>query len=358
MKLLLHGHFADGSHTLQRAEALDRRAEIALLRHEALRCARQPYRPGITSRLRWKLGLADDFARENDRLLQAAEATRPDAVLVDNRRVITCETLRNLRQISDPVLAYFSPDDIMAGHNLTGQLRHSLPEWDCVFTTKTFNLAELRAVGVRRPVLVANIFDPGVHRPMSRQEVGADYEAFDAVFIGTFEADRARRINALARAGLRVVVYGPAAGRWAGDWSTLEAGITRRPPAWGPDYTQALHHGKIALCFLRKLNRDRITERSIEIPACARPMLAEKTDEHDEQFVDGEEYVGFTSDDEMIARAHALLADDDRRLAIAGNGYQRCLASGCDVDAVMRELVDKLRAARGVKRLETAVTSH
>jgi spore maturation protein CgeB len=103
-----------------------------------------------------------------------------------------------------------------------------------------------------------------------------------------------------------------------------------------------LHHGKVALCFLRKINRDRITQRTMEIAAMGRPMLAEKTDEHDDHFLDGEEYLGFTTDEDLVAKARALLADAALRKRMGERGRERCLVSGYSSDERARQMVESM----------------
>lgn len=342
MKLLVHGVLEDGQHSLQRTEALE-----ALPGIEVVRSPVRLTTPGrvkwlfarIAQRFRWPM----DLFGENRQLLAAARRTQPDAVLVENRPVIWSRTLKRIRRETGARLAYLCPDDVMAWHNRTGWLKGSFRLWDQFFTTKNFNVDELRRGGVRAPLLIGNIFTPSLHRPLSADEVGVDYEAFDLVFVGQYERDRAASLRKLAEAGLSVVVYGPDAGALAGRWSELEgSGITLRPSVWGEDYVKALHHGKVVLGFLRKHNRDLITQRSIEVPAMARPMLAERTDEHDQHFVDGAEYVGFGSDEEMIEKARALIADPALRRAIGEAGRQRCLASGYDVDTLARLIAQTL----------------
>lgn len=346
MKVLVHGIMSEGQHTLQRTEALEKIAGIEI--------ARSPVRTGtggvigrligrITRRLRWP----SDIHGENSQLLELARQSRPDIILVENRAVIRAGTLARIRAETGARLAYLCPDDAMATHNLTGWLRRSFPAWDAFFTTKTFNLPELRGLGVRNPILIGNIFTPALHRPLRATEVGDEFEAFDVVFVGQYEHDRAQSLRRLAEAGLKVVVYGPDAGAFYGRWASLAgSGIAVRPPVWGQDYVRALHHGKIALGFLRKGNRDRITQRSIEVPAMARPLVAEKTDEQDQHFIDGEEYVGFIDDAELVAKAKALIADPARRARIAEAGRRRCLASGYDVDSLARAITRTLRELR------------
>ena len=326
MKLLYHARMWEGSTALQRFEAFSRQPGVTAIAHD-VGAMGAPF--NLLASVRWKLRWPSDQDRENDRLIEAVAAEKPDVVFVDNSCCIARATLRKLREICDPLLVYHSPDDITAWHNLTWPVRLTFPEWDLFFTTKTFNVPELRASGVRAPVLVGNAFDPELHRPMSREEVGEEYERFDLVFIGTFEEDRFRYVRMLAEAGCTVAVHGNPARRFSRGWNMARhENITVGPPALGGDYSRVMHHGKIALCFLRKMNRDRITTRSIEIPAMGRAMIAEKTEEHDAYFEDGVEYMGFFSDDDIVAKARLLLSDSALRSRIAAAGRNRCRASG------------------------------
>ncbi len=280
-------------------------------------------RPSFYRRVRGKLRWPVDDRGENGELLEAAARERANVVIIEASQVIQRETLRKLRRLGVSTLAYYTPDDIVAWHNLTWPLRLTFPEWDVFFTTKTFNVPELAARGVRRPVLIGKAFDPALHRPMTREEVGEDFERWDIVFAGTFERERCASINRLARCGMRVVVYGNGWSR-----SLLSSGVDLRSAMYGIDYARAVHTGRVALCFLRKLNRDRITQRTMEIAAMGWPMLAEKTDEHDAHFVDGTEYEGFASDDELVAKARLLQSDSARRSRLARAARDRCSRSG------------------------------
>lgn len=340
MKALYQGPMWPGSTTLQRCQAMAtlQGVEVTPLDSRAGRPTAQ--RPSLYRRVRGRLRWPVDDRGENDELLETAARERANVVIIEASQVIQRETLRKLRRLGVSTLAYYTPDDIVAWHNLTWPLRLTFPEWDVFFTTKTFNVSELAARGVRRPVLIGKAFDPALHRPMTREEVGEDFERWDIVFVGTFERERCASINRLARCGMRVVVYGNGWSR-----SLLSPGVDLRPPMLGPDYARALHTGKIALCFLRKLNRDRITQRTMEIAAMRRPMLAEKTDEHDEHFIDGAEYVGFADDEDLAAKAMLLLTDSDRRFRLAREGRERCLTSGYSTIARAEKMAAELGIA-------------
>lgn len=347
MKLLYHAHMWPGSTALQRCEAFARLPGVTTIASDIGSMLGDKL--SLVARLRWRLRWPMDADRENAKLIAAVVAHRPDVVFIDNSRVITRSTLLHVRQLCDPTLIYYSPDDIIAPHNLSWPLRLTFPEWDIVFTTKTFNVEELRRRDVKNPILIGNAFDPAIHRPMTPKEIGEDYERFDLVFVGTTERERFRSIERLAQAGLSVAVFGNSAGRLGPNWNMAAAcNIVAGPVALGTEYTRKMHFGKVALCFLRKINRDLITTRSIEIPAMARPMLAEKTPEHDLHFVDGVEYVGFEDDQDLIETARELIFDEDRRRRVGENAYARCVSSGYSVDHRAREMceaIEKIRQA-------------
>ena len=337
MKLLYHGAFFPGSTALHRLEGFSALPGLEAVAQEAKTA------PGNwLTRLRWRARWPRDAAGDNAALVDAARRHRPDIVFIDNSRLIDRPTLALLREAGAKLLAYYSPDDMMAPHNFSWPLRLTYPEWDLVFTTKSFNVPELAARGVRHPCLVGNGYSPRDHRPCTREEVGPDFEKFDCVFIGTYERDRAGGIERLAQAGMSIVIYGGNASRLPG-WRTINhPNVALRPAVYAEEYSRCLHHGKIALCFLRKANRDRITTRSIEIAATGRPMLAEHTAEHDGHFANGDEYLSFSSDAELVAQAQKLLTDSSRRRRLGLAASQRCLESGYSNDHRAAEMLQEI----------------
>jgi len=341
MKLVYHGPFWQGSTALQRLEAFQAVADADVLAHDSLT---KPVDPTtFYERVRWRAGWPVDTKHEADRLARFVADHRPDMVLVDSSQMFGPGFLRRLRDLGVKGLSYYTPDDAMNPRGLKRPLKASLSDWDVFFTTKTFNVAELRAAGVRNPRLIGKAFDPVLHRPLEPAAAGEDYERFDLVFAGTCERERLASLNALAEAGYSLVVYGGDMGGWKPQ--NVHPTIVIRSHAFGEPYVQALHHGKIALGFLRKQSRDQITQRSMEITASGRPMLAEKTAEHDEHFVDGVEYAGFRTDAELVALADHYLKNDAARFELGRRGRQRCLTSGYSTLDRAREMIVALEGA-------------
>lgn len=338
MKLLFVGPLWDGSTAKHRCDAFRSLAGVTTISVDSLD---RPAKASVLDRIRHRLKLPKDKTQLNRRVLDAVSKHRPEFVFVDSSRVLSRSTIRNVKRDPGCVVAFYSPDDVSQSHNSSRQLESCDRLWDVFFTTKSFNVSELTARGVRKPVLIGNAYAPHVHRPYSREEVGSEHEVFDVVFVGTCENARLGSLNALAAKGFSVVAYGNGF-----DGRAMHHKISLRPPAYGEAYARALHTGKVALCFLRRLNRDRITTRSIEIPACGRPMIAEKTDEHDAHFLDGVEYVGFTDDEGLNVAVKALLVDTRARQNVADRGRMRCLAGKYSTDNRAAEMFGVLSAVR------------
>jgi spore maturation protein CgeB len=341
IRLLYHGPLWVGSTSLQRYEAFAALDGVeAIASDNGLRVGKLK---NPIHRLRWKLRWPADITSENGILLAAVTRDQPDIVVVDSSKVLRRSTLRRIREVSSGRLVYYTPDDIMGKHNLSRTLQRSFPDWDVFFTTKTFNIEELLKAGVRRPLLAGKAFDPLLHAPLSKEQVGEEFEVFDCVFVGTYEAARCRSINALAAAGLSVVVYGADKGGWQP--GSLHPSVELRPAVYAGEYCRSWHVGKLALSFLRKLNRDRITQRTMEVAAMGRPMMTEKTDEHDAHFEDGKEYLGFSDDRQLVALAHEWLSRDSDRHLLGEAARQRCLTSGYSSLDRARWMVDRIMDA-------------
>jgi spore maturation protein CgeB len=325
MRMIYQGPLWTGSTALQRAAAFRHCLGNDLV---ILDDNRRITRPKVLARFvrgaLWRLGYPTDLHRSVERLTAAILEHRPDVVFVDSSQQISRAPIQRWRVMHPAKYVYYTPDNIVARHNRSRWLLSSLSEWDLVFTTKRFNVAGLSAMGVRRPTLIGKAFDPDLHRPIHQDEVGREYERFDAVFLGAYEPIRWQAVKALSSAGISVLVC------CADNWPRrgVPANVELRPLAFDRDYVRALHLGKFALGFLRHLNEDQITQRSVEITAAGRPMLAEKTSEHDLHFVDGEEYVGFRDIPHLVDQAKKLLSDPERRLRIGQAGRIRCLNSG------------------------------
>lgn len=315
----------------------------ALLRLRALRdrgdevfhIATVPLRPdcaGVVPLPLWqrivrKLGWHPDVTRAGDNLVRLARSRPLDLIWVDKGLSVSGRALRQAISATGAKAVSFSEDDMALPHNRSRRWVDALDAYDLVVTTKVANVerGELEALGARQVVYVTQAFDPHQHFPTPLSD--ADQAAFgsDLSFIGFHENERARSILALAQAGLKVRVWGPG---WTGKLTHPNLAVDGR---WivntdkALDYSKALSASKIGLGFLRKLNRDQHTSRSLEIPACGSMLLAERTPIHQALFEEGVEAEFFDSDEELAAKARHYLNNEDQRRKIARAGHERCI---------------------------------
>jgi hypothetical protein len=286
----------------------------------------------LAYRVAFKLGYHLDTEDASRKTMEAVDRVRPDLVWIEKGTMIRPQTLRRVKEgPSRPFVVSYSDDNMALPHNHSRAYVQGLPYYDCVFTTKARNAeaGELPALGARRVVVVDKAFDPESHRPIlltaaEEREFGAD-----CGFIGTYERERAEAMLYLARNGVAVRV-------WGNGWEAMtethpNLRVERRAvvnSGQNLSFTKTVYATKVNLGFLRKMNFDTQTDRSVEIPACGGFLLAERTDDHRRLFCEGEEAVFFSGLDELLAKVRHYLAHDDERRRIAAAGRARCLSGG------------------------------
>jgi spore maturation protein CgeB len=296
---------------------------------------------GLRSRVQHRLFLRGfgvnlaDPTRSAERALLAARRRHWDIIWLDKALTIGPEVVRKLRGVCPKArIIGFSPDDMGQRHNQSRQFVEALRHYDHFITTKSHTVEQLGELGCKRVVVVGNGFDPEAFRPISL--TAGDVERFggDVGFIGSFEPERAELLLGLARAGISVRVWGQGWGAWRARHPGLRV---EHRGLFHDDYAKACGAFKVNLGFLRKLNHDQQTTRSVEIPACAGFMLAERTSEHLALFEEGVEAEFFASAEELLGKCRHYLEDEAARVAIARRGYERCVASGYSNAARLRE---------------------
>lgn len=305
----------------------------------------------LVGRIAWKLGFQLDTEQVQAAFLSEVAARPPDIIWIDKGNVFRPGTLKRLRQVApQAALVSYSGDDMFARHNHTWFYRFGLKHYDVVFTTKSFNAEarELPSFGARRVVFVNNAYSH-THHPVEVTEADRQRLGAEVAFIGSFEQPRLDAVSFLAEHGIPVRV-------WGSGWPAA----TNAPPQLRLErrnlvnteqdlaFTKAVCCTRINLGFLRKVNRDQQTARSVEIPACGGFMLAERTDEHLQLFTEGKEAEYFSSRQEMLEKARYYLEHEAERAAIAAAGYRRCLESGYGQVERMRRMLDDALKARPV----------
>lgn len=293
--------------------------------------------PSLLYRIFWKLKIPLDTTRVNKKIHDAIRDSLFDIVWIEKGNTILPWTLRRIKKsLPNARLISVSEDDMYATHGHSFWYRAGLCYYDLVFTTKTYNLAELKLFGAKEVKLFLDSYDEKIHKSMNLTEVERERFSCDVGAIGAFEEERAESLLHLAGHGIKVDVWGNS---WSGMVNLHPNLVMKNEFLFGEDYSKAICATKINLNFLRKINRDEVTSRSIEIPACGGFMLGERTARHLEFFEEGKEAEFFDSNIEMLEKVKYYLEHNEEREKIARAGRERCIKSGYSMRAQLDQML-------------------
>ncbi len=278
-------------------------------------------------RVKRKLFGHSDLAHANPKIISLINKNDFDVLWLDNAQTISPETLGIVRQVSPKtIIVGYSPDDMAGKHNQSRAFMGGLPFYHFYFTTKSYGVKELKDMGVPQVVFIDNAYDPNTHRPATLSEEEKKQYGGNVGFIGDYESERAQLIFYLAEHGISVRIWGP---NWERKCKLHHPNMLIEGKfLYGDEYAKAICAFDINLAFLRKINRDLQTQRSVEIPACGAFMLAERTQEHLELFEEGKEAAFFSTKEELLEKVRYYLNHSEKRKQIAQAGRERCLWSG------------------------------
>jgi len=297
-------------------------------------------------RIAWKLGIHLDTENVNQKILDVTRLKKPNLLWIEKGNMISPSTLKMVYNISPNTKIYaYSDDDMFHAINHTRAYVKSLPHYDMVFVTKSYNANtdELPALGAKQCVMVDKAYDPAQHMPLELSTEEQLELACDVSFIGSYAPERGEILNFLAKSGISIVA-------WGNGWKKFKPinknlVITNKPLVNTPNdlrFTKGINAAKINLCFLRKLNRDLQTDRSIEIPACRGFMLAERSVEHELLFEDKKEAVYFENNTDLLKKIKYYLKHKQERTQIAKAGYERTRRDGYSHKDRMRKMLEAM----------------
>jgi spore maturation protein CgeB len=236
-------------------------------------------------------------------LLETVFRFEPDVfLLIPFKEEVQPETLGQIRdELGVPTVAWFS-DDHWRFENYS---KRFLPYLSVAVTTARNAVEKYRSLGFERVVKSQWSANHRIFRPLREPAV------YDLSFVGQPHSNRREMVDRLRSAGLRVVTRG--FGWPEGRASLREMVVISNQSAVCLNFSGA------------SLGREnQIKGRDFEIPAMGRPMLTAATAELDEYFTNQEVAV-YRDADEMVDLARQLVADQQRREAVAAAGYARCV---------------------------------
>ena len=295
-------------------------------------------------RITWKLGGQWLSPWLLARLPAVLKDVHFDLCLVDSGEFVTPSIIRLLRRHARKIVNY-NLDDPFGKRDATRFVayRQSIPYYDLCAVVRQENVAEAETLGARQVVRVFRSADELSHsaRPLTDTERREWHS--EVMFLGTWFPERGPFLLSLANRGVPLTIRGA---NWhkAPEWSSLQS-YWKGGPLQGDDYARAIQCARVNLGLLSLGNRDLHTTRSLEIPAIGGLLCAERTTEHQELYVEGEEALFWSGLEECAAVCLDVLGDEPRRLRIAAAGHARVVSHGYYNQNVMKSLVDRALAA-------------
>lgn len=211
---------------------------------------------------------------------------------------------------------------------------------DLVVAVKRDKLDEqMRALGIRNPMLIWQCADEIEHTPYAFQEGEKDEWACDVIFAGAWMPGRDAFMAELVEAGLDIRIYG---NRWdrSPNFERIKSAVQFKFLK-DRDYAKAISAAKVALVMLNDRNFDLHTTRSAEIPAIGTAMCAPRTSHHLAMYDEGEEVLLFDNAQECVAQCRRLLADDAFRIRMAQKARERSVRNRTYNEFLMQDIVER-----------------
>lgn len=216
-------------------------------------------------------------------------------------------------------------------------LRSSLRFYDLCVLVRPETTLEALAMGAVRCLRVFMSYDEKIHAPTAINSIHPFWMFVS--FVGAYIPGERRDefLLCLINAGLPLRLIG---NQWQKSklWSSLKSyfyglGIT------GSAYAEALGYSGVSLGLLSSGNRDLLTRRSVEIPACGGLLCAERTSEHQLFFEDGTEAVFWSTAQECIAKCNHLLREPSLNMNIRRSGQVHVYQIGVGNEDICRHVL-------------------
>jgi spore maturation protein CgeB len=297
------------------------------------------YKDTIRQKIFHKCKVPLDLNGLNKDLLKEVEEHDPEIIFIVKGVNVYPRTLKKIKMCNkNSILVSWSLDDMYARHNRSFYYTKGLKYYDHVFTTKSYNVAELKSLGARNVSFLYQAYSR--YRHLNENLDMTEPNRRDVSFVGYADEIRFRTILFLANNGVKVEVAG---GTWKKFKSRGHENISiHARDLIEEEYSDFICSSKINLGLLRKINRDLHTSRSVEIPACGGFLLAERTAEHDELFEDNVEAVFFDDDQDLLRLVRHYLLEDKQRDLIRMRGLKRCRDSNYSYDKMVDIILSKV----------------
>lgn len=242
---------------------------------------------------------------------------QPQCLISTGIAPLQVKTLQKISELGTRSVNFLTDDPWNSTHYAKWFL-DTLPYYSTVFSPRRVIMDELIQLGCQDVRYLPFGYDSELFFPVDPTDEESKIHTSDVMFAGGGDRDRVPYISALIDAGINIGLYG-------GYWERYsETRSHNRGLADIKTLRIAVHSAKIALCLIRRANRDGHVMRTFEVPAVGACMLTEDTPDHREIFgEDGECVVYFQTVQEMVEKTKWLLDHPDERQRLSVAAHER-----------------------------------
>lgn len=291
-------------------------------------------RPGnINLKIQYKLMFGPNFIKLWIDLYNISKLTMPDIIYFRRPIEFPPWLLGLIKRRTNAILIEYMNDDPF-GLNTNKQwfryFKKSIHLFDMHFVFRSVNINEFYKAGAKNVELLFPYYVKNIHKPSPLSPAELSEFSCDAIFIGHGENDvRCDCFDAIIEEGLSLKLAGSNFEKYAAS----RAHHVLMPTAYyGPEqYAKAIKAANASLCFFSNENRDVITTRVFEIPACGGVLVSQRNYLITSIFNDGSEALFFDNPAELVSIIKLLKRDNNLRNSILENGMQKVLKNNHEV---------------------------
>lgn len=245
---------------------------------------------------------------------------RDSYVYIESPWLLSFDYIKALKRYNTIILNFV--DNLRFSHNRYPHLLRKLKLADIIISTKPKDVGFFRSLGTRAKI---QIIDNGVNLkfwpriPQHEKKL-----KFDFVFFGSYEKVRRNCLERLADAGFSVAIVG---NNW-GNCSLVIGGDT-----FGTELAQFLESGRLAINFLREMNQDSQTTRTMELGSLGIPTIHQASECHRRIFIGCGDC--FFQTENFVSDCVRVLQEDRGKLADA---QYRVISNDYSYQKIYRDL--------------------
>lgn len=258
----------------------------------------------------------------NSELIKKAREFNPQLIVILKGLGVYPKTLQTIKSLTNSKIINFNGDDPYNFYSSNKNIIDCLPIYDYVFTWSKRLMPQLLNNGAKHVHYLPFAADPDIYK--SGENLTANERKIygsDIAFVGTGDSERKKELEPLT--DLDIGIWGP---YW--DRYSKKSPLRKRIKGGRvdvPTTAKIYRSSKVVLNLMREQNFSSHNMKTFEIPSIGAFMLAPRTSEHAEFFVEGEDIACYGATAELREKAIYYINHDEERMALAKSAHQKTI---------------------------------